>query len=162
MQTFIVHNRRPGSLLRDLGWRRFIAFEIYLGSLILSPMLHTVFFVGIVLRLALTGALPFTPLNARTGVELTVMVVGYGAAFAVTVAGLIRLRQQRLLWLQALLPLYWVLHSIATIRAGHELVTRPHYWAKTQHGVSRGRPTAGAAAVARFDSADYAADDLGN
>ncbi len=37
MQTFIVHNRDPRRLLRDLGWRGFLGFEILVGSLILSP-----------------------------------------------------------------------------------------------------------------------------
>jgi cellulose synthase/poly-beta-1,6-N-acetylglucosamine synthase-like glycosyltransferase len=161
MQTFLVHNRRPAMLLNDLGWRGFIAFEIYLGSLILSPVLHTVFLAGILLRLAISGTLPFTPLTPRTGLELTVMVIGYGAAFAVTTAGLIRLGQQRLLWLQALLPLYWVLHSVATIRAGHELMTRPHYWAKTTHGVSRERRGVEAAAAQQLATANHIAEDTG-
>ena len=36
-----------------------------------------------------------------------------------------------------LLPFYWVLHSIATVRAAIELLTRPHFWAKTTHGLTR-------------------------
>ena len=31
MQTFIVHNRRVGEFLRDIGWRNFLFFEIYGG-----------------------------------------------------------------------------------------------------------------------------------
>jgi hypothetical protein len=37
------------------------------------------------------------------------------------------------------LPLYWVLHSIATLRALHELLVRPYFWAKTEHGRTRMR-----------------------
>jgi hypothetical protein len=32
-----------------------------------------------------------------------------------------------------LLPLYWMLMSIASYRAIFDLAVRPHYWAKTQH-----------------------------
>ena len=38
---------------------------------------------------------------------------------------------------QLLLPLYWVLHSIATVQAAAELMIRPHFWAKTAHGLTR-------------------------
>ena len=142
MQTFIVHNRRPAALLKDLGWRGFTGFELYVGSLILSPILNTVFLGSVLAHFVLTGTPPFTPVSLRSCFEFAVMVVGYGAAFAVTVAGLGRAGQWRLIRVQALLPLYWVLHSIATIRAGYELMTRPHYWAKTTHGLSRERQPA--------------------
>jgi cellulose synthase/poly-beta-1,6-N-acetylglucosamine synthase-like glycosyltransferase len=161
MQTFIVHNRRPASLLKDLGWRGFMGFEIYLGSVLLAPLLHTVFLASIVLRLAILGTPPFTPFTPLTGLELIVMIVGYGAAFAVAIAGLKRLGQQRLLWLQALLPLYWVLHSIATIRAGHELMTRPHYWAKTTHRAGREHRGTEATAAPQVGNADYVVEDAG-
>ena len=137
MQTFIVHNRRPRRLLADLGWRSFIGLEFYLGSLILSPILHTVFVAGVLVEVLMTGAPPFTPLDVRTGLALAVFVCGYGGAFAVTFAGLQRTGQRHLLLVQLLLPLYWTLHSVATIRAGWQLVRRPHFWAKTAHGITR-------------------------
>ena len=36
-----------------------------------------------------------------------------------------------------LLPLYWVLHSIAAYKAFWQLLFNPHYWEKTTHGTSR-------------------------
>jgi cellulose synthase/poly-beta-1,6-N-acetylglucosamine synthase-like glycosyltransferase len=137
MQTYIVHNRRPGRLLADLGWRGFIGLELWLGSLILSPLLHTVFVASILLEVLATGELPFTPFDLKTGLELAIFIIGYGGSFAVTFIGLQRTGQRHLLLIQALLPLYWTLHSVATIRAGWQLVRRPHFWAKTPHGVTR-------------------------
>lgn len=66
-----------------------------------------------------------------------ILVVGYGGAAALMIAGLVRLRRPDLLPAQLALPLYWVLHSIATVRAAHELLTRPYFWAKTTHGKTR-------------------------
>ena len=43
MQTYLVHNRHPVALLRDLGWRNFLFFQLYVGSLIVSSLIHTVF-----------------------------------------------------------------------------------------------------------------------
>ena len=38
-----------------------------------------------------------------------------------------------------LYPLYWFLHSIAAARALYQLITAPHYWDKTSHGVTSHR-----------------------
>jgi len=42
----------------------------------------------------------------------------------------------------ALLPVYYILVSLATWAAMLDLILRPHYWAKTAHGRSRQRPNA--------------------
>jgi len=147
MQTFIVHNHHLPSLARDMGWRGWLAFEVYVGSMILSPLLHTAFLIGLVV--ALLGGAPvlFDLTDPRTGVAIAVLVAGYGASFALVIAGLVRLGQRRLLLLQLLLPLYWVLHSVAAARACYELLTRPHFWAKTAHGRTRLKRS--------FDAASY-------
>jgi cellulose synthase/poly-beta-1,6-N-acetylglucosamine synthase-like glycosyltransferase len=137
MQTFIVHNRRPARLLADLGWRGFLGLELWLGSLILSPLLHTVFVASLLIEVLATGTTPFTPFDPEEGLALAIFILGYGGSFAVTLVGLHRTGQRHLLLIQVLLPLYWMLHSVATIRAGWQLVRRPHFWAKTPHGLTR-------------------------
>lgn len=136
MQTFIVHNRSPRRFLDDTGWRGFLAFEIYIGSMIISALLHSVFLASF------AAALVF---GFRTGlvfdvwdlISILILLVGYGGAGALIVAGLIRLGQPHLLVHQLGLPFYWVLHSVATVRALHELLFRPYFWAKTEHGRTR-------------------------
>ena len=34
-------------------------------------------------------------------------------------------------------PLYWTLHYIASIKSLYELIVKPFYWSKTEHGVSK-------------------------
>jgi hypothetical protein len=34
-------------------------------------------------------------------------------------------------------PIYWMLHSIASFKALGQLFTRPYYWEKTTHGLTR-------------------------
>jgi glycosyltransferase XagB len=34
-------------------------------------------------------------------------------------------------------PVYWLLHSIAAYKALGQLFTKPFYWEKTQHGITR-------------------------
>lgn len=133
MQTFIVHNRSPRRFLEDIGWRGFLAFEIHIGSMIISALLHSVFLASFVASLVF---------GFRTGpvfdiwdvVSMLILLLGYGGAGALVVVGLLRLGQLQLLPHQLGLPIYWVLHSIATVRALHELLVRPYFWAKTEHG----------------------------
>jgi hypothetical protein len=33
-------------------------------------------------------------------------------------------------------PVYWTLHSIASYKALWQLLTKPHYWEKTVHGLT--------------------------
>ena len=36
-----------------------------------------------------------------------------------------------------LFPIYWVLHSIASFKSVWQLITKPYYWEKTEHGVTK-------------------------
>ena len=33
-------------------------------------------------------------------------------------------------------PVYWILHSIASYKGLWQLITKPHYWEKTEHGLT--------------------------
>lgn len=135
MQTLIVHNAHPAQFLADIGWRGFVAFQIYVGSMIVSALLHTAFLFGIGLKLALTGTL--WPGGTLGAIYLVILAVGYGSALALAAAGLWRSGRSGLIPYQLLLPVYWLLHSVATLRAAQELLTRPYFWAKTPHGRTR-------------------------
>src|SRR5690606_15041241 len=88
MQTFVVHNRRPFELLSDLGWVAFIGFQVYVFSMIVSALLHTVFLASFVTSLAL-GSLMF-PDTVWGWANFAILIVGYSGAFAIVIAGLQR------------------------------------------------------------------------
>ena len=138
MQTFIVHNRRPSRLLRDLGWKSFVFFELVILAMILAPVLHLAFMVTAGLQLA-TGQARYDP-HGQIWVwgYLGLFILGNGAAVLINVTGLARLKKHALIPLQLLLPFYWLLLAGATLRAVHELLVRPYYWAKTSHRPARG------------------------
>jgi len=137
MQTFIVHNRAPGLFLKDIGWRGFLGFEVLVGGMILTSLLHSVLAVSIGVRLALEGTAGLVPRDVWDWLSLAILISGYAGAFAIQVSGLIHQRAYSLLPLQVLLPAYWFLHSFASVRAAYELIVKPVYWAKTTHGVTR-------------------------
>jgi hypothetical protein len=133
VQTFIVHNSHPRELLADLGLKGFLGFQVYVGSMILSGPLHTMFMLSLATS-ALVGGIV---VDAWFALSCFIFLVGYGGPAALAVAGLSRLGRADLIPVQVLLPIYWMLHSLAGLRALHELITRPYFWAKTQHGETR-------------------------
>lgn len=132
MQTILVHNRRPGQLLRDLGFWRFCAFEIIVFGMVLSPLLHTGFVLTCLVFLSRDGiALP--TLDLWSLACLVVLALGHGIAIASNMVGLIRTRQPWLIIWQLLLPFYWMAIAWATLAALLDLATRPFHWIKTTH-----------------------------
>ncbi len=143
-QTYIVHARTPRRLLEDLGWKAFLGFHVLVGGMILSSLLHTVFLGMILGRLIFDGAAGLVPQDGWDYLAAGILATGYGGAWAIVFSGLAHLRAWHLMPMQLLVPVYWMLHSIATLYAVVELVTRPLHWAKTTHGVTRVTRTAAA------------------
>jgi len=132
MQTFIVHNRQPVRLLRELGWKSFIFFELTFLGMILAPMLHAAFIATAVFRLVLAQPLLSLGTQLWSVGYFALFVVGNCAALLVNVAGLKRLGRRNPAT-QLMLPFYWLLLAAATVRSAHELLVKPFYWAKTGH-----------------------------
>lgn len=135
MQTLIVHNSDPRGLLRDLGWRGFLGFQIYVGSMVLSAPLHSMFLLSL-LWTAIAGYRA-PSFDAWDGLAGFIFVVGYAGPAMLVFMGLKRLGRYDLMLQQLALPIYWMLHSVAVALALVELVRQPHFWAKTAHGKTR-------------------------
>ena len=133
MQTFIVHNRSPLRLYKEMGGVSMLVFEFFVLGMIVAPLLHCAFLLTLAGRLALgLPALPDTPLSWQV-LYLGVFVLGHGAVMTQTLLGLYRQRRYHLMAQQLLLPFYWVLIAVAGLRALRELIDRPFHWAKTEH-----------------------------
>ena len=136
MQTFLVHNRRPVSLLRDLGLANFLAFEIYVGGMILTPPLHTLYMLAVSAR-AVLASFEMPGGDPLSLMEVFTLVTGYLSAIGLSIFGLIRLKRTHLVKYQLLLPFYWAFMGLASFKAAYELIVKPYFWAKTSHGVSK-------------------------
>ncbi len=139
MQTWLVHTRQPLRLLHELGWRRFLGFNLIGTGLIVSALIHPVYLATLVVMatdpLDLWGdGGAFAAMVV--GVNLFNLVAGYTAMAALATRTLDLRGDRRGAWALVLLPIYWLLMSLASYRALVQLVARPHKWEKTPH---RGR-----------------------
>ncbi|MCC5691547.1 hypothetical protein, partial [Klebsiella pneumoniae] len=57
------------------------------------------------------------------------------------VAGAMRRRYYGMVKYALLSPLYWGLASIGAWKGFWQLITKPHFWEKTHHGLFEGEPT---------------------
>lgn len=127
MQTWLVHMRRPFALLGGGGPGAAAALHLTIGLSALSSLLHAPIAAGC-LAAFLTGALSWQ--------AAAMFVGGYAVAATAAILGARRAGLRLVLADIAAMPVYWTLHTRAAALAVIELVRRPHYWAKTTHGVS--------------------------
>jgi cellulose synthase/poly-beta-1,6-N-acetylglucosamine synthase-like glycosyltransferase len=127
LQTWLVVMRNPADTASGMGWRSFGAVQLTLGGSLLTAAMHLPLIVWVLLALV-------SPQISLEGWHAALFGIGYGSVIAAAIAAQ---RKAAPVHALILLPLYWPLLSIAMIRALWEMKTRPHFWAKTPHGVRR-------------------------
>jgi len=136
MQTYLVHMRAPRRLLRDLGVRRLIGFQVLIGGPILSALVHPWVYLLALLALA-SGADMWPPRDGLASVVwwagLANLMLGYATAIALGVVAVWRGGRPRLALSALAMPVYWLAISLAAHRALYDLAIRPHHWRKTEH-----------------------------
>ena len=137
IQTWLVHMRNPLRLLRQLGPKAFISFQLVVGATFIF-LLNPIFWV-------LTTLFFFTQFGFIQ--QLFPGFIFYAAAFQLfignfvfmymNVAGSVRRGYFDLAKYALLSPLYWGLMSIAALKGFGQLFYRPFYWEKTVHGLDQ-------------------------
>lgn len=136
MVTYIVHMRSPQTLLRELGPWRFIGFQAHfvtaLSQFILAPVLWSFWLVVLGLPHPLEG---FISREILITLGLTFLMIELtNAVINGTAASKPGLRHL-LAWVPTM-HFYYPLGAMAAYKALYELVRKPFYWDKTQHGLS--------------------------
>jgi cellulose synthase/poly-beta-1,6-N-acetylglucosamine synthase-like glycosyltransferase len=139
LQTFLVHTRHPVELWRDLGPRGVFGFVLFVGFTPLLGVLNLFFWgttlVWMVTRSNLIAAMYPGPMQY---LALGVWIVGNLSVVYLSILTIREVRRPEFLGAALLVPCYWVLMSIAALRAMVQLVTDPHHWEKTVHGLAGG------------------------
>ncbi|MFU1478998.1 glycosyltransferase [Roseovarius sp. C7] len=136
MTTYLVHMRSPRLLHRQLGAWKFWGFQAHfitaLSQFILAPFLWTFWLVLLGLPHPLDPLLPRVWLMSLGKLFLAVEVINI-LIFTTAVAG--RFHRHLLPW-TPLMHFYTPLGTIAAYKALYEMVFKPFFWDKTQHGLS--------------------------
>ena len=136
MQTWLVHTRHPLALRRDLGWRGFIAFNLFVAGTPLLSLINPVFWAMTALWFVVHPAVILTLFPAWLYyLGLAVMLVGNFSLFYAWLVSARISSSSRLVFAALLIPLYWVLMSLAAVKAAVQLISAPSFWEKTVHGL---------------------------
>jgi hypothetical protein len=132
--------RNPGKLQRELGFRGFIIVQATMLGVIFSALVHPFFTAWVAISIARDQFLSadsgfFSILAAGAG--LAVFASGY-AVGVLTARTASRRVYGRSWWFAILLvmPVYWLLMSLAAWLAVWQFIRAPFHWNKTRHGIS--------------------------
>jgi glycosyltransferase XagB len=152
LQTWLVHNRNPLLLLKEVGPFGFCAVQCMTLGIFLSSLVHPVF-----LLITAWNFLPpqfFTKIGEPNGpimayASFMLLLAGYFSGILLSARGL--RRAQHFGWFRTLIgiPAYWLLMSVAAWLALWDFCVAPHHWHKTRHGLSRSQKTTGQPLISR-------------
>ena len=137
MQTSLVHARRPLALIREIGLRRFASFALLIGG---TPIT----FLGVIPLYVVTLFTIFIPTEWFSPffpvwllwITLVNFIIGNSAMVYLSMMGPYKRGTFDLILWSLLNPVYWILHSVASYKALWQLLFKPHYWEKTEHGLT--------------------------
>ncbi|TAF54535.1 MAG: glycosyltransferase [Sphingobacteriia bacterium] len=148
MQTSLVHMRNPAKLVRRIGWRGFFGFNFFIVFTPITFLLYPILLLFFVAYLAfdLTVVKVVFP-DWVLYVSIFNFVAGNTMMVYVNMLAVFKRRYYELILYAALNPVYWLMHSIASYKGLWQLIYKPFYWEKTNHGLTKMSHGAAAAAA---------------
>ena len=138
MQTFLVHTRRPIHLMRTIGPLGTLGFISFIGGTMLSGLLNPIFWAIFVFwAITQTGGFDIAFPPALLYLSLFNLIAGNGLFIYLMMLAPFRRRWVQLAPFSLTVVWYWVLMSVAAWKGFSQLVTKPFYWEKTHHGLSK-------------------------
>jgi cellulose synthase/poly-beta-1,6-N-acetylglucosamine synthase-like glycosyltransferase len=138
-QTWAVHMRTPVRLLRELGLGGFLTFQLVIGGSIFAALVHPIFLVVMAYTIATRRWL-----SVESGAQIALAILyaatlsaGYLTSIVLGFRALVRRGARSAAPALALVPIHWLLLSLAAWRALWQLVRDPYRWEKTEHGLAR-------------------------
>jgi cellulose synthase/poly-beta-1,6-N-acetylglucosamine synthase-like glycosyltransferase len=133
--TWAVHMRRPTRLWHEMGPRGFFGFNaLFVGTLVqfaLTPVMLSFWLLSLGALHPLSGHVP-------PGLGWAFLALFAGTEAISTALTLIANRAPARRWLWWWIPtlqVYYPLATLAAYRGLWELISRPFYWDKTEHGL---------------------------
>lgn len=142
MQTWLVLMRHPLQLLATRGILGFVITQVMITGLLIAALTHPLAFLFIANTLykgllgdmfganTLEGILVYLDILNLVGIYFIFISVGMNSLIAV------QKKKIKSKWL-FLVPVYWILISIAAWRAISQLPAKAHIWEKTPHEPAR-------------------------
>lgn len=138
MQTYLVHTRKSYEFAKTQG-KHFPIFHLIIGGKIAFILINPFLWIATILYFSAYAYV------GPTIERLYPSLVFYMAAFSLIagnflfmyyyMVGVMKRREYSLMKYTFLIPLYWLMISVAGFMALYQLIFKPFYWEKTVHGL---------------------------
>ncbi len=149
MQTWLVHMRKPVKLLKELGIKGFLGFQVMVLGTPLLTLLNPFFWCLVIvwysfkppwLEMIFPGGIYYIAL-VQFAIGNFIFIFSYllGTYWVIDEVSAAKSTNlsYSLVKYALLSPIYWLLMSIAAFKAFGQLITKPFYWEKTHHGLTK-------------------------
>lgn len=138
IQTWLVNMRHPIALFKSVGFGGFCSLQLFVGGSIVAalayPFMVLPFLVWVFSRTSHLN--PFFPQPVLV-ISMLNLIVGNSCLIYLSMLAVAKRQNYKLLPHAPTVPGYWFLQSIAAYKGLWQLITRPFYWEKTVHGISK-------------------------
>lgn len=146
IQSYFVHMRRPGEFIKHWKEPHALTFQLVVGGKIFSLFINPFMWVLTIVYFALR------PIVGEAIESLYPAPVFYMALFSLVLGnflyvyyymiGCAKREHDDIIKYVFIVPIYWLFMSAAAWKALYGMITKPHYWAKTKHGLHLGHKKA--------------------
>jgi len=138
IQTWLVHMRNPVKLFHEVGLKGFISFQFVAGGTFFSALVNPILWaITTVWFLTEWSFIQETYPGVIFYMGSLNLYLGNFVFTYMNVAGAMRRKHYDNVRYALLSPIYWGLMSIGAWKGFFQLITKPHYWEKTIHGLSQ-------------------------
>ncbi|MBK0380376.1 glycosyltransferase [Mucilaginibacter segetis] len=138
MQTFLVHMRNPVALWKEIGWKGFLGFNFFIGATPITFLVYPImlgFFICYVV-FDLSSIRTLFP-DWVLFMAIFNLMVGNILMIYINMIAVFKRRYYELILFAIANPIYWLMHSVAAYKGLYQLIVKPFYWEKTNHGLSK-------------------------
>ena len=156
MQTYLVHMRHPFRFLKENGVHALI-FQLNVGGKIafmfINPILWAMTIAYFAFYAYVGSAIEALYPPVIFYLAATSLIFGNFMYLYNYMIGAAKRSQWTIIKYVFFIPVYWLLASVASVMALWQLISRPHYWEKTHHGlhILRKQKAKSAAVVATIE-----------
>ena len=136
LQTFLIHLRTPRTLFREIGPKGTLHLCTFVGATPILAVLNPIFWLLTVVWFVAQPSFVQQIFPAPVYyVGIVLWAFGNFLMWYLTVLTARHIANEGLVLAAVLVPFYWMMMSIAALKAMWQLVVTPSFWEKTTHGL---------------------------
>jgi len=132
-----VMMRNPLTLRREMGSWAFAVFHLLIGGMLISSLTHPLMLIFLlqtmVVMFAGSNSQPLIGETFLLAIDVVNILGSYAIFIVLGNASMIEHEKKQIGWRWMVVPLYWMMISLAAWRAVFELRSSPFTWHKTPH-----------------------------